>query len=63
MEPIASSSLSEEVRTAMSKLVKKRIVLYFICSVDFSNLAEEHRAGVKRNALLRSGLFSVQRTK
>lgn len=45
-EPIASSTLIQIERTAMSKLVQQRALLRFIEHVSFSNLAEKHNLGV-----------------
>lgn len=41
-EPAASSTLTEEWKTAMSKLVRAMAILCFIYEVDFNNLMKEH---------------------
>lgn len=42
IEPAAPSTMSENWRTAMSKLVNEIVPLCFVHNEDFRNFAEEH---------------------
>lgn len=48
-EPAATSNFSEERRTTMSSLVKAKASLCYTYSMDFGNLVEEHKLGLKKH--------------
>lgn len=55
IEPTASSILSKEVRTAISKPIKEVDPLCSIHDVDLRNLLEEHDLGFRKNLSGKAG--------